>query len=42
MTLRTAIVERTWPPGHVRFGTVGLPTSRPYAIEPIGETVTCL
>ena len=29
--------------GHVRFlRPRGLPTSRPYAIEPIGEIVTCL
>ena len=30
------------PFGRVRFGGVGLPTSRPYAIQPNREIVTCL
>ena len=33
---------RPWPERTCPFRPLGLPTSRPYAIEPTGEIVTCL
>ena len=36
------VASRAWPKGTCPFPPLGLPTSRPYAIEPIAEIVTGL
>jgi hypothetical protein len=39
---RSGTWRHTWPKQTWAFWRLGLPTSRPYAIEPSREVVTCL